>query len=94
LLQLQLKEQMKQLGKGLPGMTQIGLQLRAVANIDELLADAIACICDRAFIGEDALPRSEKAFNDQKTRARTRLPAVIQAVAQYLQQIAAEYTPL
>ncbi|QOD84806.1 ATP-dependent RNA helicase HrpA [Chromobacterium haemolyticum] len=94
LLQLQLKEQMKQLSKGLPGMTQLGLQLRAVANIDELLADAIACICDRAFIGDDALPRNEKAFNDQKTRARTRLPAVIQAVTQYLGQVAAEYGPL
>lgn len=94
LLQLQLKEQMKQLSKGLPGMTQLGLQLRAVANVDELLADAIACICDRAFIGDDALPRNEKAFNDQKTRARTRLPAVIQAVTQYLGQVAAEYGPL
>ncbi|WP_249605247.1 ATP-dependent RNA helicase HrpA [Chromobacterium sp. IRSSSOUMB001] len=94
LLQLQLKEQMKQLSKGLPGMTQLGLQLRAVANIDELLADAIACICDRAFIGDDALPRNEKAFNDQKTRARTRLPAVIQSVTQYLGQVAAEYGPL
>ncbi len=94
LLQLQLKEQMKQLSKGLPGMTQIGLQLRAVGNVDQLLADAIACICDRAFIGEDALPRSEKAFNDQKSRARTRLPAVIQAVTQYLSQIAAEYNAL
>lgn len=94
LLQLQLKEQMKQLSKGLPGMTQLGLQLRAVANVDELLADAIACICDRAFIGDDALPRNEKAFNDQKTRARTRLPAVIQAVTQYLGQVATEYGPL
>ncbi|MCS3805970.1 ATP-dependent helicase HrpA [Chromobacterium alkanivorans] len=94
LLQLQLKEQMKQLSKGLPGMTQLGLQLRAVANVDELLADAVACICDRAFIGDDPLPRTEKAFNDQKTRARTRLPAVNQAVTQYLGQVAAEYGPL
>jgi ATP-dependent helicase HrpA len=94
LLQLQLKEQMKQLGKGLPGMTQIGMQLRAVANADVLLADAIAAICDRAFIGDDALPRSEKQFNEQKSRARTRLPAVIQAVSQYLAQIAQEYQVL
>ena len=94
LLQRQLKEQMKQLGKGLPGMTQIGLQLRAVANADMLLADAIAAICDRAFIGDDALPRSEKQFNDQKSRARTRLPAVIQAVSQYLAQIGQEYQAL
>ena len=75
-------------------MTQLGLQLRAVANVDELLADAIACICDRAFIGDDALPRNEKAFNEQKTRARTRLPAVNQAVTQYLGQVASEYGPL
>jgi ATP-dependent helicase HrpA len=34
LLQLQLKEQMKQLGKGLSGMTQIGLNLRNVANVE------------------------------------------------------------
>lgn len=67
LLQLQLKEQMKQLGKGLPGMTQIALQLRAVANADDLLADAIAAICDRAFIGEDALPRNEKRSTTRKT---------------------------
>ena len=94
LIQRQMKEQMKQLNKGLPGMTQIGLQLRGVANADDLLADAIAAICDRAFIGDDELPRTEKAFNDQKTRARTRLPAVNQAVTQMLTQIAAEYTAL
>ncbi|MDN0085000.1 ATP-dependent RNA helicase HrpA [Crenobacter sp. SG2305] len=94
LLQFQLKEQMKQLGKGLPGMTQIGLQLRGVANVDDLLADAIAAICDRAFIGDDELPRNEKQFNDQKTRARTRLPAVTQAVTSYLNQIAGEYPAL
>jgi ATP-dependent helicase HrpA len=94
LLQLQLKEQMKQLGKGLSGMTQIGLTLRTVANVDDLLADAIAAICDRAFIGEDDVPRTEKQFNEQKFRARTRLPAVVQAVTQYLTQIGLEYQHL
>jgi len=94
LLQLQLKEQMKQLGKGLPGMTQIALQLRAAVSAEVLLADAIAAICDRAFIGDDPLPRTEKQFNDQKSRARTRLPAVIQAVSQYLSQISQEYQAL
>ncbi|GGY06292.1 ATP-dependent RNA helicase HrpA [Paludibacterium paludis] len=94
LLQLQLKEQMKQLGKGLPGITQIALQLRGVCNADELMRDALDAICDRAFIGEDEPPRDEKSFNDQKSRARTRLPAVTQAVTQYLAQIAAEYHAL
>lgn len=91
LLQRELKEHMKQMQKGLPGFTQIALQLRGVANADALLDDAIQCICDRAFIGEDALPRSKKAFDEQKKRARTRLPAVTQAVTQMLNAIAAEY---
>lgn len=94
LMRLQLKEQMKQLSKGLPGFTQIAMQLRAVANADQLLADAVDAICDRAFIGDDELPRKEKAFTEQIKRARARLPAVNQAVTQVLTQIAAEYLPL
>lgn len=94
LLKLQLKEQMKQLGKGLPGMTQIALQLRNIGNADDILADAIDAICDRAFIADDDLPRNEKAFNDQKNRARTRLPAVTQGVTRYLSEIASEYVTL
>lgn len=94
LLQLQMKEQMKQLGKGLSGFTQTALLLRNVANSDDLLNDAIAAICDRAFIGDDDLPRNEKQFEEQKKRARTKLPAVTQAVTSYLNQIAAEYQVL
>ena len=37
-------------------------------------------ITDRAFIGDDALPRSEKEFIAQRQRARVRLPAVTEAV--------------
>lgn len=91
LMQCQLKEQMKQMNKGLTGFTQIGLQLRNVVNADELLRDAVAAICDRAFIGEDELPHTEKAFKDQISRARARLPAVKQAVTDMLTRIATEY---
>ena len=68
--------------------------LHALDDVDELLQDAITAICDRAFIGDDDAPRTEKAFNEQKARARTRLPAVTQAVTSYLNQIAAEYQAL
>ena len=40
---------------------------------------SIDAIADRAFIGEDALPRTQKAFEAQRARARTRLPAVTEA---------------
>ncbi len=91
LLQLQLKEQMKQMQKGLPGFTQIALLLRGVINPDQLLNDAIAAICDRAFIGDDPLPRTEKQFNEQKSRARARLPAVTQGLCSLLNAIANEF---
>ncbi|MDO5059731.1 MAG: DUF3418 domain-containing protein, partial [Neisseria sp.] len=56
--------------------------------------DLTAAICDRAFIGDDELPRSEKAFKEQIKRARSRLPAVKEAVSRYLQDTAAAYAEL
>lgn len=94
LLQQQLKEPLKQLSKGLPGFTPISLTLRSIMSAETLLADAITAICDRAFIGDDELPRTERAFNEQKARARTRIPAVTQAMTQILSKTAAEYQAL
>ncbi|MBB5018772.1 RNA helicase HrpA [Chitinivorax tropicus] len=91
LLRLELKEQMKQLEKGLPNFTQIAMQLRAVANADDLKDDVLLAITDRAFIGDEALPRNDKAFADLRQKAKTRLPAVTQGAMQLLAQIATEY---
>jgi ATP-dependent helicase HrpA len=91
LMRLMLKEQMKQLEKGLRGFEQAALQLRAVANADDLRGDLVAAITDRAFIGEDALPRTQQEFEVQVKRARTRLPAVSEAACRLFVAIAAEY---
>ncbi len=94
LTRLVLKEQMRQLEKNLRGFEQAALQLRTIANVDELRADLIAAICDRAFIGEDELPRGLKAFEDQVKRARTRLPAVSEAACRMFATIAEEHHQL
>ena len=91
LLRLELKEQMKQLDKALPGLTQAVLQLRGVANADDLRADLVNAICDRAFIGDDELPRTQKDYESQKQRARTRLPAVRDAACRMFAGIAEEH---
>ena len=91
LLRLALKEQMKQLDKNLPGFTQAALALRTLAPADDLKDDLVLAIADRAFIGEDELPRSEKAFEAAKQRARTRLPAVREAGCRLLVAIAEEW---
>jgi len=91
LIRFELKEQMKQLEKSLPNFNQYALTLRNVMSPEDLREDMIAAIADRAFIGEDDLPRSNADFMKLKARARTRLPAVSQAVARQAQTIAIEY---
>ncbi|MFO0440764.1 MAG: ATP-dependent RNA helicase HrpA [Betaproteobacteria bacterium] len=90
LMRLALKAQMSQLEKGLKGFEQAALQLRGIAGADDLRADLIAAICDRAFIGDDELPRGLKAFEEQVKRARTRLPAVSEAALRLFTAITAE----
>ncbi len=91
LLRIDLGAQMKQLDKSLPGFTQAALQLRNVASADDLRDDLVTAICDRAFIGEDELPRTGQQYDILRQRARARLPAVRDAAARLLSAIAAEY---
>jgi ATP-dependent helicase HrpA len=93
LMTLELKAQIKSL-KSIPSFTHIALQLRPIDNAEHLMQDLIQAICDRAFIGEDSLPRTEKAYQHQKERAKTRLPAVKEAFVHTLSHIAAEYHTL
>ncbi|MBM3351619.1 MAG: ATP-dependent RNA helicase HrpA [Betaproteobacteria bacterium] len=91
LMRFELKEQMKQLEKSLPNFNQYALALRSVMPPDDLREDMLLAIADRAFIGEDELPRTNADFMKLKQRARTRLPAVTEAVARQAQAIATEY---
>lgn len=93
LMKLQLKEQVKDLNKGIQGFTQASMLLKHI-NADTLRDDLTQAVCDRAFIGEDELPRNEKAFKEQIKRARSRLPAVKEALSRYLQETAAAYAEL
>ena len=56
--------------------------------------DLLAAITDRAFIGDDDLPRTQKAFEAQLKRARTRLPAVSEGACRLLAAIGVEYHQL
>ena len=91
LMRLALKEQMKQLDRSLPGLTQAALILRELAPADDWKEDLVTAIADRAFIGEDVFPRGANAFESLKQRARTRLPAVREAACRLFASIAEEY---
>jgi len=94
LLRLELKEQMKQLEKNLSGQNrylgQAALQLHPLIPPGKLIEDIIEAVADRAFIGEDTPPRTEKDFIAQRQRARARLPAVTEAMARLVQAIGNE----
>ena len=94
LLAFELKEHIKQLPKSFPNFNQFAIQLRVLSNSDDLLDDLTRCICDRAFIGEDELPRKKKDFDEQKSRAKVRLPSVRDAAWRVLTEVTAEYVPL
>jgi ATP-dependent helicase HrpA len=91
LLRIVLKEQMRQLEKSLPGLTQAALALRGLAPADDWKEDLLTAVADRAFIGEDELPRDANAFEGLKQRARTRLPAVREAACRLFAAIAEEH---
>ncbi len=89
-----LKDALRGYAKGTPAFTAAALLLRGTIAPDVLLADALAAIADRAFIGDDALPRDEAAFVEQVKRARTRLPAVAEHAFRLLGEIAAAHQTL
>ncbi len=95
LLRFELREQMKQLEKDLSGQSryfgQTALQLHTLMSPDALREDMLSAIADRAFIGNDPLPRTEKEFAAQRQRARARLPAVAEALIRIVRSIADEY---
>ena len=83
LMSFDLKEQLRNLDRGLPGFNALALKFNAFVPADKLKTDLVAAIVDRAFIGEDELPRTPKAFEEQKKRAKARLPAVTEGAARY-----------
>ncbi len=94
LMRFELKEQMKQLEKGLPQFNQYALPLRNLISPDDLRDEMIIAIADRAFVGEDDLPRTNVEFMTLKQRARTRLPAVTDGATRLVTAVSTEYQML
>ena len=94
LIRQQLKDALQRWEKNPPGFAAAALTLKTAIPTDALLADVLGAAVDRAFIGDDPLPRSERAFAEQLKRARARLPAVIEGAFRMLAAIAADYHAL
>ncbi|MGH8851371.1 MAG: ATP-dependent RNA helicase HrpA [Casimicrobiaceae bacterium] len=91
LIRQQLEDALRRWEKNPPGFIAAALPLKPAIPSGALLADVLAAAADRAFIGDDPLPRSERAFAEQLKRARARLPAVIEGAFRTLGSIAAAF---
>ncbi len=87
LLRLALAAQFKQLDKDLGRETALAMKYRNFGSIDNLRTELIDAIATRALLGEDELPRTEKAFNKQKERAKPRIAVVKQALLRDVAEI-------
>ena len=94
LIALELKQQMRTWERGPSGFNQSALQLKTAMATDKLLADFLLTLADRAFIGDDDLPRDERAFREQIARAKQRIPVVADALGKTLAQVAEAYAAL
>jgi ATP-dependent helicase HrpA len=94
LIRLQLRDALRRWQRDPPGFATAALQLKPVIATDALLDDIVSAVCDRAFVGDDDLPRSERAFAEQLRRARTRLPAVAEGAFRMLASIATQFHAL
>jgi ATP-dependent helicase HrpA len=80
--------------KAAPALSGIALSLRGVAAADALRDDLERAIADRAFIGDDPLPRHRDAYVAQIKRARARLPAVVEGMLRVTAAIATAHHAL
>ncbi len=80
LLRIALATQFRQLEKDLGRQTALALKYRGLGNADSFFSDLLDTIADRACLGDDPLPRSQKEFDKQKERAKPRIAPVMQAL--------------
>ena len=76
------------------GWAPIAMALRGVVPLDSLQEDFGHAVADRAYVGDDGLPRDRGAFVAQVKRARARLPAVFDATLATASAIASAHHAL
>ena len=87
LLRTALAAQFKQLDKDLSRETALALKYRSFGGPDRLRAELLDAIATRALLGDDDTPRSQKAFDKQKERAKPRVAVVKQALLRDVAEI-------
>jgi ATP-dependent helicase HrpA len=87
LLMLQLREEVKWLSRKLPGFERMCLHYKTVGDCDQLKADLIDAITDRALFGEEAEVRTRQQFVDRAQIGWRRLSVAANEIGELVVQI-------
>ena len=94
LFRLTLQVQFQFLEKSLPNFTRLALAYRHLGDADHFREELIQAIADRACLGDDELPRDQRQFDAQLSKARARLKPVADALLHSVAQILDEYSQI
>jgi ATP-dependent helicase HrpA len=90
LVTLQLREPLRSLDKGLPGLQAMAAAYMPLGTMEELRAQIVEVALDRAFLAEP-LPTDERTFGTRIEQGRPRLQLIAHEVARGVGTVLAEY---
>ncbi len=90
LFSLQLKDQLKFLGKNINGLTQMGMQFIKLGSQEELRDQILQASLEAAFMYQP-LPEKQSDFEKRKNEGKTRIGLICNEIAKTVSQILAEY---
>ncbi len=93
LFMLQMKDQLKNLEKNIPGLQQLGMQFISLGSQEELRTQILNKAIELACL-QEPLPQDEASFVKRKDEGRVRLGLLVCEIARLLAQILPEYHSL
>ncbi|WP_332855596.1 ATP-dependent RNA helicase HrpA [Duganella sp. S19_KUP01_CR8] len=90
LFSLQMKDQIKFIEKGIPGLQQMGMQFMSMGTQEELREQIINKALDIACL-QDPLPLDAASFAKRKDEGKSRLVLLVNEIARLLSQVLTEF---
>ncbi len=90
LFMLQIKETIRALEKGLPGIQQMALQFMSLGSMEELRDQIVALALERSCMAEP-LPRNAEQFAERLAQGKPRVVLLANEIARLTGQILTEY---
>ncbi|OEZ55410.1 ATP-dependent RNA helicase HrpA [Duganella sp. HH105] len=90
LFSLQMKDQIKFIEKGIPGLQQMGMQFMSMGTQEELREQIINKALDIACL-QDPLPVDAAGFAKRKDEGKSRLVLLVNEIARLLSQVLTEF---